>query len=71
VPIVWKFWKPQLPVALIAWPGLQWDSSVYLAPLQLNGEQKKTGVSNIVRGILIIGLYGRFMFDKFGFKVFQ
>jgi len=30
-----------------------------------------TGVSYIVRGVLVIGLDGRDMFEKCGFKMFQ
>jgi len=29
------------------------------------------GVSNLVRGVLIVGLDGRDMFEKCGFKMFQ
>jgi len=71
VPIVWKFWKPQLPGALKVCPGLQWDSCAWLLLFQFNGQQKMTGVSNMVRGVLIVSLDGKDVFEKCGFKMFQ
>jgi hypothetical protein len=35
VPTVQKFWKPQLPGALKACPGLSWDSFIFLLLLLL------------------------------------